>query len=146
MTLLAHAHGLVGVWFVGQKHEPALSHYRMGATPVLTEAQRQLEAYFAGRLRSFDVPLDLSYGTAFQQSVWHALRQTPCGDTISYSALALQCGKLSAVRAVANAVGRNPLSVVVPCHRIVGRDGSLTGYAGGLARKAALLELELRKP
>ena len=88
------------------------------------------------------MPLDLSAGTAFQQAVWQALLALPCGHTTTYAALSQSLGRPSAVRAVAAAVGRNPISVVVPCHRVLGSGGSLTGYAGGLPRKAALLALE----
>ena len=88
------------------------------------------------------MPLDLSAGTAFQQAVWQALLALPCGHTTTYAALGQSIGRPSAVRAVAAAVGRNPISVVVPCHRVLGSDGNLTGYAGGLPRKAALLVLE----
>jgi methylated-DNA-[protein]-cysteine S-methyltransferase len=109
---------------------------------VLRETEQQLADYFAGRRRQFDLPLDLSHGTAFQQSVWQALLAIAPGRTTSYGALALAVGKPAAVRAVGAAVGRNPISVIVPCHRVLGADGSLTGYAGGLERKRALLELE----
>ena len=96
----------------------------------------------ASERSQFDVPLDLSGGTAFQQSVWKALLEIPPGTTTSYGALGRQLGRPLAVRAVGAAVGRNPLSVVVPCHRVLGADGSLTGYAGGIDRKRALLTLE----
>ena len=109
---------------------------------MLRQAAAQLADYFAGRRDSFDLPLDLSHGTAFQQSVWQALRAIPAGQTTSYGALSAGVGKPAAVRAVGAAVGRNPISVIVPCHRVLGADGSLTGYAGGLERKTALLELE----
>jgi methylated-DNA-[protein]-cysteine S-methyltransferase len=91
---------------------------------------------------SFDLPLDFAQGTAFQQDVWRALLKIPRGATRSYGALSADVGNPAAVRAVAGAVGRNPLSIIVPCHRVLGADGSLTGYAGGLERKAALLQLE----
>jgi methylated-DNA-[protein]-cysteine S-methyltransferase len=93
-------------------------------------------------LNAFDLPLDLSGGTPFQQSVWQALLSIAAGQTRRYGELASQIGRPAAVRAVGAAIGRNPLSIVVPCHRVVGADGSLTGYAGGLDRKAALLERE----
>ncbi len=103
--------------------------------------REQLEAYAQGRLREFDLPLAPA-GTPFQQRVWDALRRVAHGETISYAELARRIGAPTAARAVGAAVGRNPVSVIVPCHRIVGSDGSLTGYAGGLDRKRALLELE----
>ena len=142
--VLARTHtGLCGVWFEGQRHFPArLAAEEAADDSLLREAAAQLDAFFAGTRSSFELPLDLSGGTPFQQSVWHALLTLPCGHTCSYSALAHQLGKPSAVRAVAAAVGRNPLSIVVPCHRVLGANGSLTGYAGGLERKAALLQME----
>jgi methylated-DNA-[protein]-cysteine S-methyltransferase len=146
MVLAGHDGGLLGVWFEHQKHFPNLNPVTCGAHPVTREAQAQLAAYFAGQLTRFDLPLDLSGGTAFQQGVWHALGDIASGVTISYSELSQRIHKASAVRAVAAAVGRNPLSIVLPCHRVLGKGGSLTGYAGGLERKSALLELEQRKP
>ncbi len=101
----------------------------------------QLDAYFAGRRRRFDLRL-APQGTVFQQSVWKALQAIPYGQTSFYSRLAEQIGKPKAVRAVGTANGANPISVIIPCHRVIGRDGSLTGYAGGLQRKAQLLALE----
>jgi len=145
LVFAAHDAGLLGIWFDGQKHQPDLSRHHHAVHPIATVAQRQLDAYFAGELAEFDVPLDLSTGTEFQQSVWRALLGVPHGLTISYGALSTRVGKPSAVRAVAGAVGRNPVTVIVPCHRIIGSNGALTGYAGGLHRKVALLELETRK-
>ena len=147
MLLAAHDAGLMGAWFEGQKHYPALQQSgESGANepthPLLRETQAQLQAYFNSRLSCFDLPLDLQSGTLFQQSVWQALAGIPPGKTISYALLSQQLGRPTAARAVAAAVGRNPLSIVVPCHRVVGSNGSLTGYAGGLERKAALLQLE----
>ncbi|MVM37866.1 methylated-DNA--[protein]-cysteine S-methyltransferase [Spirosoma sp. HMF3257] len=110
------------------------------AEPV-QEAVRQLQDYFAGSRQSFDFPLNPS-GTAFQQTVWKALLDVPFGTTLSYLALTRRIGDEKAIRAVAAANGRNPLWIVVPCHRIIGSDGSLTGYAGGLWRKQWLLEHE----
>ncbi|MDH4449223.1 MAG: methylated-DNA--[protein]-cysteine S-methyltransferase [Rhodoferax sp.] len=146
MVLAGHDAGLLGIWFEQQKHYPALDGLPIDSHPTTREAQAQLAAYFAGERTHFALTLDLSTGTAFQQSVWQALMAIPCGLTISYAALSQQIGKPSAVRAVAAAVGRNPVSIVLPCHRVVGSNGSLTGYAGGLERKAALLNLEQRKP
>jgi methylated-DNA-[protein]-cysteine S-methyltransferase len=101
-----------------------------------------VQAYFAGQALRFDVPLDLSGGTPFQQAVWHALLTVPSGQSRSYGQLAAQLNNPQAVRAVGAAVGRNPVSIIVPCHRILGAGGQLTGYAGGLWRKEALLRLE----
>lgn len=149
VRLAASPAGLSGVWFEGQRHEPTAQLHGPDAWaigpsdhPVLREAARQLQQYLGGQRLHFELPLDLSGGTAFQQSVWRALLQIDRGQTISYGALGLQLGNPSAVRAVGAAVGRNPLSVVVPCHRVLGANGSLTGYAGGLDRKRALLTLE----
>ena len=103
---------------------------------------QQLSEYFAGQRQQFDLPLDLSGGTAFQQAVWQALLTIKPGQTSSYGNVSKTIGNAAAVRAVGAAVGRNPISIIVPCHRVLGSDGSLTGYAGGLDRKTALLRLE----
>ena len=110
---------------------------------VLEDAVRQLEEYFAGERRDFDLPLDPA-GTPFQLTVWAALRDIPYAETINYGQLAGRVGNPNASRAVGLANGRNPISIVVPCHRVIGADGSLTGYGGGLDRKRALLALERR--
>ncbi len=107
----------------------------------LDEVCRQLDDYFAGRRQRFELPL-APQGTAFQQAVWRALLQIPFGQTRCYSALAAQIERPKAVRAVGAANGANPIAIIIPCHRVIGRDGSLTGYAGGLPRKALLLKLE----
>jgi methylated-DNA-[protein]-cysteine S-methyltransferase len=134
--------GLAGLWFEGQKDHPGTLTAPQGADdPLLTEAARQLAAYFAGQRSAFDLPLDL-HGTPFQRGVWQALLAIDAGDTCSYSDIARAVGLPSAVRAVGAAVGKNPVSVIVPCHRVLGRQGALTGYAGGLERKRALLALE----
>jgi methylated-DNA-[protein]-cysteine S-methyltransferase len=143
MVLAATPRGLSGVWFDGQRHGPDTSPWRRAAgTPVLEQAKSQLAAYFAGQRMAFDLPLDLRGGTAFQQRVWQALREIAPGGTTSYGALSARIGQPAAVRAVGAAVGRNPVCIVVPCHRVIGTNGSLTGYAGGLERKTALLALE----
>ncbi|MFZ3206071.1 MAG: methylated-DNA--[protein]-cysteine S-methyltransferase [Pseudomonas sp.] len=111
------------------------------AAGELDEVCRQLDDYFAGRRRRFELRL-APHGTAFQQAVWQALQRIPFGQTSSYSALAAQIARPKAMRAVGAANGANPIAVIIPCHRVIGRDGSLTGYAGGLARKALLLQLE----
>ncbi len=111
------------------------------AHPVLAEATRQLATYFAGELRSFDLPLAPA-GTDFQRAVWRALLDIPFGETRSYADIARAIGNPAAVRAVGLANGRNPISIVVPCHRVIGSDGSLTGYGGGLDRKRGLLRHE----
>ena len=109
--------------------------------PILVETQRQLDAYFAGALTRFTVPLAFD-GTAFQTSVWHALLTIPYGETRTYGEIARQIGRPTAARAVGAANGGNTLAIIVPCHRVVGSGGTLTGFAGGLAAKACLLRLE----
>ncbi len=111
------------------------------STDVLDETARQLAAYFAGNRTSFDLPLDLD-GTEFQLAAWRALAEIPYGETRSYAEQAALLGRPAAVRAVGTANGRNPISIVLPCHRVVGSDGSLRGFAGGLDAKAALLTFE----
>ncbi len=110
-------------------------------TPLLREAERQLHAYFTGHLRSFELPL-AGYGTPFQRSVWQAVAAIPWGATLSYRALAERIGASTGARAVGAANGANPLPILVPCHRVVGRSGELTGYVGGLGRKQWLLRHE----
>lgn len=112
-----------------------------GTSAALEKAENTLREYFAGRRRTFDTPILLA-GTDFQLKVWHALTQLPFGQTTSYAALARSIDMPRATRAVANAVGANPISIIVPCHRVIGSDNTLTGYAGGLAVKTALLKLE----
>ena len=143
MTLAATDKGLAGVWFDGQQHQPDYSTWpEQPNHPVLKQAVQQLKQYLAGKRSSFDLPLDLRGGTEFQQSVWQALLKIPAGATTSYGVIGTRMGKPKAVRAVGAAVGRNPIGIIVPCHRVMGADGSLTGYAGGLDRKQALLQLE----
>jgi methylated-DNA-[protein]-cysteine S-methyltransferase len=144
LQLVANSSALVAILW---KHEkpgrvplgkllPDASH------PILLETQRQLEEYFAGRRQAFTVELYAAGGTDFQQRVWNALLTIPYGETRSYAQLAAQIGHPRAVRAVGAANGRNPLSIIVPCHRVVGSTGKLTGFAGGLEAKAYLLALE----
>ncbi|MHC9084657.1 methylated-DNA--[protein]-cysteine S-methyltransferase [Luteimonas sp. RIT-PG2_3] len=117
------------------------ARWQQGDHPLLQRARAQLDAYFAGTLRDFDLPL-APQGTAFQCEVWKALTTIPYGRTLGYGELAARIGKPSAVRAVGAANGRNPLSIFVPCHRVIGADGTLTGYGGGLPTKEFLLSLE----
>lgn len=143
MTLAASPQGLTGAWFEGQKHHPDPHHWRVAPNhPVLQQAAAQIHAYFSGQRHDFEIPLDLTHGTVFQRAVWQALLSIPCGTTRTYGQLAQQLGQPNASRAVGGAVGRNPISIMVPCHRVMGTNGSMTGYAGGLARKQALLMLE----
>jgi methylated-DNA-[protein]-cysteine S-methyltransferase len=134
--------GLAGAWFDGQRHHPGpLAAPERADDPLLRAAAAQLSDYFAGRAKGFDVPLDLR-GTPFQRSVWQALLAIGRGETRRYADIARTVGSARALRAVGAAIGKNPLSILVPCHRVIGSDGSLTGYAGGLPRKQALLALE----
>ncbi len=143
MTLAVDADALVGAWFDGQNHQPETHPWpELTEHPVLRQARRELAEYFAGRRTRFDVPLAFACGTDFQQAVWRELQRIPYGTSTSYGAISAAIGRATAVRAVGTAVGRNPLGIIVPCHRVLGADGSLTGYAGGLERKIALLRLE----
>ena len=142
MLLARTAAGLAGVWFEGQQHHPGqLSAAVRPDDPLLEDATQQLRRYFNGESADFSVPLDL-LGTPFQRRVWHELLKIGTGLTQRYGDIAARIGTPSASRAVGAAVGRNPISVIVPCHRVLGAGGALTGYAGGLKRKVALLELE----
>jgi methylated-DNA-[protein]-cysteine S-methyltransferase len=143
MTLAAHDTALVWAGFDGQKHAPDTNAWPLAtAHTVLRQAQEQLQQYFATERTIFDVPLDLSSGSAFQHSVWHCLLSIATGTTCSYGTISQRIGNPKAVRAVGGAIGRNPISIIVPCHRVVGSKGALTGYAGGIDRKVALLQLE----
>ena len=143
LTLVAEARGLAAILWENDRP----GRVRLGALtadaahPVLVEPERQLREYFGGRRRAFDVPLFFS-GSAFQQRVWRALLTIPFGETRSYGEIAHQIGNPAASRAVGAANGRNPISIIAPCHRVVGSDGKLTGFAGGLDAKKYLLELE----
>jgi methylated-DNA-[protein]-cysteine S-methyltransferase len=142
LLLARTAKGLAGAWFEGQRHHPPLIDAPFtSADPLLTRVGEQLHAYFDGATKPFDVPLDLQ-GTPFQRSVWQALLGIDAGATCSYGDIARALGRPVAVRAVGSAVGRNPVSILVPCHRVLGSNGAMTGYAGGIERKVALLRLE----
>lgn len=145
ITMTAEGDALVALDFGAPSAatDDGAGHRSPAAERVLDDAARQLAAYFSGELREFDLPLR-SRGTPFQTAVWAALREIPYGETRSYADIARRVGRPTAVRAVGRANGQNPLSIVVPCHRVIGSDGSLTGYAGGVERKRALLELERR--
>ena len=132
---------VTGLYMEGENEPPATGAVRQDDDPALAAARRQLDAYFAGRLTRFDLPLHL-HGTDFQRKVWNALLTIPFGRTTSYGALAKALGKPGAMRAVGLANGRNPISIIVPCHRVIGSDGSLTGYGGGIERKRWLLAHE----
>lgn len=141
LTLAATDAGLAGAWFDGQRHHPGpLAAPENAAHPHIVRAVRALEAYWRGAPPALP-PLDPA-GTAFQRAVWQALAAIAPGATCSYGEIARRIGRPQAVRAVGAAIGRNPISVLVPCHRVLGSDGALTGYAGGLPRKQALLAHE----
>lgn len=148
ITLAATPLGLTGAWFSDQRHLPRELAGASDIWPhdpgheVLKQAAWQLEQYFAGERSRFELPLDLACGTHFQQAVWTALLAIAQGETVSYGAISAGIGKPAAVRATGAAIGRNPVSIIVPCHRVIGGTGLLTGYAGGLHRKTALLTLE----
>ena len=143
LTLIASDDGLAAILWENDRP----GRVRLGAVtadprhPVLVETERQLAEYFAGRRKAFDLPLAFA-GPDFQQKVWRALLTIPFGETRSYAAIARQIGQPTAVRAVGAANGRNPISIVAPCHRVIGSSGALTGFAGGLDTKAYLLRLE----
>jgi methylated-DNA-[protein]-cysteine S-methyltransferase len=143
LTLAATDDGLAAILWENDRPSRVPLHVIGEATnhPVLLEAERQLSEYFAGTRSDFDLKIDIS-GTAFQQSVWKALLTIPFGETRTYAEIARQIGHPRAARAVGAANGRNPLSIVAPCHRVVGASGALTGFAGGLEVKARLLEFE----
>ena len=143
LLLVAENNALTGIYFADGKSRVGIDgDWKEQPThPVLQTAKRQLDEYFAGRRKIFDLPLAPS-GTPFQHQVWQALLAIPYGETQSYAAIARRIGNQKAVRAVGAANGANPLSIVVPCHRVIGADGSLTGYGGGLPRKRKLLAME----
>lgn len=141
VTVVGEDGMLAGLFLHEQRHRPPADRLGQRDDATLPALQEQLAAYLAGDLRAFDVAL-APLGTPFQAEVWAALRQVPYGTTTTYGALAAAVGRPAAVRAVGAANGRNPYCLVVPCHRVVGTDGSLTGYAGGLERKRFLLALE----
>jgi methylated-DNA-[protein]-cysteine S-methyltransferase len=145
LKLIASEHGLVAIlWKDENPRRVPLAHpAEEREHPVLARTEKELQEYFAGIRRSFEVPLDL-HGTGFQKQVWEALLAIPFGETRTYGQLAIQLGRPTASRAVGAANGRNPVAVIVPCHRVVGSTGKLTGFAGGLDAKAHLLNLERR--
>ena len=144
LVLVAQDDAVAGVYMDSHRHEPDPSAHGARDDRVLPALREQLAAYFTGDLEDFDVRIDAP-GTDFQQRVWAALRGIPYGQTWSYGELATHLGQPAASRAVGLANGRNPVSIVVPCHRVIGSTGSLTGYGGGVERKRWLLEHEQRK-
>ena len=141
LTLIGGEAGLTQLSFPGRAGVLEEADRRPEA---LAAATRQLDEYFAGERPAFELALDLRAGTAFQRKVWDELLRIPYGTTTSYGELARAIGRPDRVRAVGATVGRNPVAIIVPCHRVIGADGSLTGFGGGLQRKRALLELEAR--
>lgn len=138
---IAEEDGAISQLFFGRDENQA--GFAVAQTPLLQKAALQLSEYFAGKRAVFDLPLSLQ-GTAFQQAVWQALQTIAAGETRSYKEIAVQIGKPKAMRAVGMANHRNPIAIIVPCHRVVGADGSLVGYGGGLPMKQYLLDLEKR--
>lgn len=145
VTLVAEGDALTGLYFAGQAHLPDAATFgpRVAADddPVLARARTQLDAYFDGGRHTLDLPTRTN-GDEFSERVWALLTQIPYGETITYGALAERLGDKNLAQRVGQAVGHNPIGIVIPCHRVVGADGALTGYAGGLHRKRALLDLE----
>lgn len=141
ITLQANDTGLLGAWF--EVHTTAPDDFGIASDnhPILQQAVTELGEYFAGERKQFDVPTD-AQGTDFQKQVWKMLQTIPFGETWSYQDLAIAINNPKAVRAVGLANGKNPISIIVPCHRVIGKNGKLTGYAGGIDRKEKLLVLE----
>ena len=143
LKLVAHDHALVAVMWDNEDHKRVrlAELVENQQHPMLHQVKQQLQEYFAGQRQQFDLPLDFQ-GTAFQQQVWQALLQIPYGETRSYKQIAFQLGNEKAVRAVGAANGKNPISIIAPCHRVIGSGGAMVGFAGGLDKKQILLSLE----
>ncbi|HTR42070.1 MAG TPA: methylated-DNA--[protein]-cysteine S-methyltransferase [Pseudomonadales bacterium] len=146
LLLVATSTHLVGIYFSNHKNGPKLPGvWKLDAKhPILRQADRELEEYLAGQRNSFSVPISYD-GTDFQNEIWKQIARIPFGGTITYSELARKAGAPAAIRAAGTATGRNPLSIIVPCHRVVGKNGGMGGYAGGLDRKKSLLKIETSK-
>ncbi len=144
LTLVALDGTLAGLYMDLQRHRPPAERFGDPDPTPFTEVIRQLDEYFGGQRTAFDLPMNL-VGTPFQRTVWTALREIPYGETWSYGQLAERIGRPGAARAVGLANGRNPIGIIVPCHRVVGATGDLTGYGGGLQRKQHLLDFERRQ-
>ncbi|WP_432118339.1 methylated-DNA--[protein]-cysteine S-methyltransferase [Streptomyces sp. bgisy032] len=141
LTLVAEDGVLCGLYMTDQRHRPQQETFGTRDDTLFTETEQQLKAYFAGDLKEFTVELRL-HGTPFQRTVWDELRRIPYGETRTYGQLADALGTPTASRAVGLANGRNPVGIIVPCHRVIGANGGLTGYGGGLERKRRLLDFE----
>jgi methylated-DNA-[protein]-cysteine S-methyltransferase len=151
LTLVAEGPKLACLYMGDHQHQPDRRQFGPALhdpadDEVLARTAGQLTEYFAGERTEFDIELDTTAGTEFQRTVWAALREIPYGCTVSYAELARRIGRPTAFRAVGLANGRNPISIIVPCHRVIGSGGSLTGYGGGLDRKSLLLDLERKLP
>jgi methylated-DNA-[protein]-cysteine S-methyltransferase len=144
LTLVADDGVLCGLYMTEQRHRPPEESFGPRDDTLFADVEEQLEAYFAGELKEFDLELRL-HGTPFQRTVWAGLQQIPYGETRTYGELAAALGNPTASRAVGLANGKNPIGIIVPCHRVIGASGSLTGYGGGLARKQRLLDFESGK-
>ena len=147
LLLVATPSHLVGVYFSNQPSGPKLSaDWKMDPShPILRKAGKELQEYLAGKRTSFSVPISFN-GTEFQREVWKQIARIPFGKTISYTELAHRAGAPRATRAAGTATGRNPLGIIIPCHRVVGKNGGMGGYAGGLDRKISLLKIETCVP
>jgi methylated-DNA-[protein]-cysteine S-methyltransferase len=147
MLVVASKDAITGLYFTGQKYYKAVEpSWIAGDThEPLTQCARELDEYFAGKRTTFTFRMD-PQGTAFQRAVWRGIASVPYGETISYAQLSRRVGAPANARAAGTATGRNPISIAIPCHRIVGSNGNLTGYAGGLDKKSALLDLESHQP
>ena len=142
LTIVTSTLGLCGLYFEQHRYFSGTGGWQADPShPYLRQARQQLQEYFDGSRKNFDLPLNLT-GTPFQLAVWRQLTTIKFGQAVSYSEHAKQIGRAAAVRAVGTAIGRNPLSIIVPCHRVLGKNGALTGYAGGIERKRFLLALE----
>ncbi|HNS88323.1 MAG TPA: methylated-DNA--[protein]-cysteine S-methyltransferase [Parvularculaceae bacterium] len=142
LTLKSNGECLISIWFEKDKRDASRPDAAGARDKILDQTRRELDQYFAGARKAFDVPFAPNEGTEFQRKVWKALTRIPFGKTVSYGFIAKQIGLPKAVRAVGAANGANPIPIIVPCHRVIGADGSLTGFGGGLDRKRYLLGLE----
>ena len=141
LTVVTDGDSLVGVYFPDHKHPPKDIGEWVAEHPVLLRAEQELDEYLAGERKEFSVPVTAE-GSDFSEQVWALLREIPYGDTVTYGDLARKLGNVHFAQQVGQSVGRNPVSIIIPCHRVVGAGGALTGYAGGVERKRALLDLE----
>ncbi len=147
ITIASNEHHLIGLWFDGQKHFGSTLYkpYEISDDNTVIEAtKRWLDCYFSGEIPDFTPPIELQ-GTEFQHRVWHELLSIPYGNTLSYQQIAKRISPTMSAQAIGNAVSRNPISIIIPCHRVLSSNGSLAGYAGGLERKRELLRIESQR-